>query len=46
MCIPSIPSMCVYYPMENINKVPRRVALKLRRICETTEKYKSRADEY
>ena len=34
------------YPMKNINKVPQGIALRLRRICDTTEKYESRADEY
>ena len=32
--------------MKNINKVPQGIALRLRRICDTTEKYESRADEY
>ena len=39
-----LPSTC--YPMKNINEVPQGIALRLRRICDTTEKYKSRADEY
>ena len=39
-----MPSTC--YPMKNINKVPQGIALRLRRICDTTEKYESRADEY
>ena len=39
-----LPSTC--YPMKNINKVPQGIALRLRRICDTTEKYESRADEY
>ena len=34
------------YPMKNIGKVPQGIALRLRRICHTTEKYESRADEY
>ena len=34
------------YPMKNINNVPQGIALRLRRICDTTEKYESRADEY
>ena len=38
------PSTC--YPMKNINKVPQGIALRLRRICDTTEKSESRADEY
>ena len=33
------------YSMKNINKVPQGIALRLRRICDTTEKYESRADE-
>ena len=39
-----LPSTC--YPMKNINKVPQGIALKLRRICDTTEKYESRAHEH
>ena len=39
-----MPSTC--YPMKNINKVPQGTGLRLRRICDTTEKYESRADEY
>ena len=39
-----MPSTC--YPMRSINKVPQGIALRLRRICDTTEKYESRADEY
>ena len=39
-----MPSM--YYPMKNINKVPQGTALRLRRICNTTEKYESHTDEY
>ena len=39
-----MPSMC--YPMKNINQVPQGIALRLRRICDTTEKYESRVDEY
>ena len=34
------------YQVKNINKVPQGIALRLRRICYTTEKYESRADEY
>ena len=34
------------YPMKNINKVPQGMALWLRRICDTTETYESRSDEY
>ena len=33
-------------PMKNINKVTQGITLRLRRICDTTEKYESRADEY
>ena len=32
--------------MKNINKVPQGIALRLRRICDATEKYESRPDEY
>lgn len=34
------------YPVKNINKVPQAIALRLRRICYTTEKYQSRTNEY
>ena len=39
-----MPSTC--YPMKNINKVPQEISLRLRRICDATEKYELRADEY
>ena len=39
-----LPSTC--YPMKNINKVPQGIALILRRICNTTEKYELRANEF
>ena len=39
-----MPSMCC--SMKNINKVPQGKALRIRRICDTTEKYESRADEH
>ena len=32
--------------MKNINKVPQGLALRLRRLSDTTEKCESRADEY
>ena len=35
-----------FYPMKNINKVPQGIALRLRRICDTTGMYESRAGEY
>ena len=38
-----MPSTC--YPMKSINKVPQGIALRLRRICDTTEKFESRADK-
>ena len=38
-----LPSTC--YPMKNINKVPQVIALRLQRVCDTTEKYESRADD-
>ena len=31
---------------ENINKIPQGIVLRLQRICDTTEKYESRGDEY
>ena len=34
------------YPIKNINKISQGIALRLRRICDTTEKYGSRADKY
>ena len=38
------PSTC--YPRKSINNVPRRIALRLRRICDTDEKFESHANEY
>ena len=35
-----------YYPLKNINNVPRGIALILHRICDTDEKIESRANEY
>ena len=32
--------------MKNIKKVPQGIALRPQRICDITEKYESRADEY
>ena len=34
------------YSMKNINKVRQGIVLRLRRICDGTEKYESRSDEY
>ena len=31
---------------KNINKIPKGIALRPQRTCDTTEKYVSRADEY
>ena len=33
------------YPRNNINNVPRRIAQRLCRICDTDEKFESRANE-
>ena len=38
------PSTC--YPRKNINNVPRGIALRLCRICDTDKKFESRANEY
>ena len=38
------PSTC--YPRKSINNVPRGIVLILRRICDTDEKFESRANEY
>ena len=38
------PSSC--YPRKNINNAPRGIALRLRWICDTDEKFESRANEY
>ena len=38
------PSIC--YPRKSINNVPRGIALRLRRICDTDEKFECRANEY
>ena len=34
------------YPCKNANNVPRGIALRLRRICDTDDKFESRANEY
>ena len=34
------------YASRNINKIPEGIALRLRRICESNEKYKKRSNEY
>ena len=39
-----LPSTC--YPYKNIRNVPKGVALRLRRICVTDEKYNQRSSEY
>ena len=39
-----LPSTC--YPGKNIEKVPEGVALRLRRICDTDEKFDNRSIEY
>ena len=38
------PSTC--YPLKNINNVPRGIALRLRRICDTDKKFEFCANEY
>ena len=39
-----IPSTC--YPLKNIKKVPEGITVRLRRICNTAEKYESRVDKH
>ena len=39
-----LPTSC--YPRKSINNIPRGVALRLRRICDTDEKFNSRSIEY
>ena len=39
-----LPSTC--YPKKNINNVPKGIALRLRRICDTDEKFDIRSYEY
>ena len=39
-----LPSTC--YPYKNIRNVPKGIALRLRRICDTDEKYNQRSSEY
>ena len=34
------------YPSRNINKIPEGIALRLRRICDSDEKYEKRSNEY
>ena len=39
-----LPSTC--YPKRNINNIPKSIALRLRRICNSDEKLDIRSDEY
>ena len=39
-----LPSTC--YPKKSINKVPKGIALRLRRICDSDEKFDIRSSEY
>ena len=39
-----LPSTC--YPKRNINNIPKSIALRLRRKCDTDEKFDMRSDEY
>ena len=39
-----LPSTC--YPKRNINNVPKGIALRLRRICDSDEKFDNRSHEY
>ena len=39
-----MPSTC--YPRKNINNVPRGIALRLKRICDSDEKFATRSTEY
>ena len=39
-----LPTSC--YPRKSINNIPRGIALRLRRICDTDEKFNSRSIEY
>ena len=39
-----LPSIC--YPKKNINNVPKDIALRLRRIFDTDEKFDIRSSEY
>ena len=39
-----LPTTC--YPRKNINNSPHGVALRLRRICDSDEKFKHRNEEY
>ena len=39
-----LPSTC--YPSRNIRNVPKGIALRLRRICDSDEKYDKRSEEY
>ena len=39
-----LPTRC--YPRESINNIPHGKALRLRRICDSDEKFKHRSQEY
>ena len=40
----TLPTIC--YPRKGINKIPHGIALRLRRICNSDEKFKHRSEEY
>ena len=39
-----LPTTC--YPRKSINNIPHSIALRLRRICDSDEKFKHRSEEY
>ena len=38
--------LTTYYPRKSINNIPYSAALRLRRICDSDEKFKHRSEEY
>ena len=39
-----LPTIC--YPRKSINSIPHSIALRLRRICDSDEKFNYRSEEY
>ena len=44
LLIVALPTTC--YPRKSINNIPRGIALRLRRICDSDEKFKHQSEEY
>ena len=42
----ALPTTITYYPRKSINNILHGIALRLRRICDSDEKFKHRSEEY